>query len=83
MVRLSAVLQNARAALGLAESRYEGGVTSYLEVLDSQREAFDAELLASQYRRLELQAMVTLYEVLGGGWNGEQPPPVASPEGGS
>lgn len=59
--------------LHLAELRYEGGVTSYLEVLDSQREAFDTQLQASQFRRLELQAIVTLYEVLGGGWNPEVP----------
>lgn len=66
--------------LRLSELRYDGGVTSYLEVLDSQREAFDTQLLASQYRRLELQAMVTLYEALGGGWNPEAPAEVPAEE---
>jgi len=57
-----------RNAAYLSNARYDGGVTSYLEVLDSERTLFDAELSASQTRQLQLQAYVKLYKALGGGW---------------
>jgi outer membrane protein, multidrug efflux system len=58
-----------REVLRLAELRYEGGVTAYLEVLDSQRSHFDAQLAAVQSRRDQLVAMARLYKALGGGWS--------------
>jgi multidrug efflux system outer membrane protein len=58
----------ARSALKLSEARYDQGVTSYLEVLIQQTTAFSAELGASQARRARLQAVVSLYSSLGGGW---------------
>jgi multidrug efflux system outer membrane protein len=57
-----------RARLELSELRYEGGVTSYTEVLDAQRFLFDAELALADVRRARLVAMVQLYRALGGGW---------------
>lgn len=53
--------------LTLAERRYEGGVASYLEVLDAQRELFDAEQGLVQARQLRLSNAVALYRALGGG----------------
>ena len=58
----------ARSAASLSRARYDGGVTSYLEVLDSERSLFVAELSASATRRQQLVAIVTLYKALGGGW---------------
>lgn len=55
-------------ALYLSQERYHGGVTSYLEVLDSERTRFDSELLASEAYRNHLNAYVNLYKALGGGW---------------
>jgi multidrug efflux system outer membrane protein len=55
-------------ATRLANIRYRGGVTSYLEVLDSERELFDAELNLVRARRDEVLAVVRLYRGLGGGW---------------
>jgi multidrug efflux system outer membrane protein len=52
----------------LANIRYRGGVTSYLEVLDSERQLFDAELGLARSRRDELLAVVRIYRALGGGW---------------
>ena len=52
----------------LSQARYDGGVTSYLEVLDSQRTLFEAELTESSTRRARLVAVVELYKALGGGW---------------
>jgi multidrug efflux system outer membrane protein len=52
----------------LAGVRYRGGVSSYLEVLDSERQSFDAELGLVRAQRDELLAVVRLYRALGGGW---------------
>ncbi len=62
----------ARSAAGLSRARYDGGVTSYLEVLDSDRSLFRAELLASSTRRQQVVAVVSLYKALGGGWPTEE-----------
>src|SRR5436190_5104143 len=57
-----------RDATGLANTRYEGGVTSYLEVLYNENELFNAEFGLAQARRNELLSVVQLYRALGGGW---------------
>ena len=57
-----------RDATELANVRYEGGVTSYLEVLYNEQELFNAELGLAQARRNELLSVVQLYRALGGGW---------------
>lgn len=58
-----------RRTVELAEDRYEGGYTSYIEVLDAQRTLFQAELDQSEALRDRLQASVELYKALGGGWS--------------
>ena len=62
-------MQAAQSASDLSWARYDGGVTSYLEVLDSDRSLFSAQLAASEVRRLQLVAIVRLYRALGGGWS--------------
>jgi len=61
----------ARSAARLSRARYDGGVTSYLEVLDTERSLFGAELAESQTLRLYYDAVIGLYKALGGGWNPE------------
>ena len=64
-----ALLTNAAAdATHLSDSRYRGGVTSYLEVLDSDSRYLDAELGLAQAQLNERLALVQLYNALGGGW---------------
>jgi multidrug efflux system outer membrane protein len=58
----------AQDARRLAQVRYEGGVTSYLEVLDADTRLFDAELGLAQAELSELTALVEIYRALGGGW---------------
>jgi multidrug efflux system outer membrane protein len=58
----------------VAKLRYEGGVSSYLEVLDTERQLFDAELQLAQAQRDEFLGVVQLYKALGGGWQSEEPP---------
>lgn len=52
----------------LSRMLYEGGVASYLQVLDADRNLFDAELALAQVQRDELLSVVRLYRALGGGW---------------
>ncbi|HEY0872670.1 MAG TPA: efflux transporter outer membrane subunit [Vicinamibacterales bacterium] len=52
----------------LARQRYEGGLDSYLPVLDAQRNLFQGELELARLRELELGSIVQLYRALGGGW---------------
>ncbi|MGH9629950.1 MAG: efflux transporter outer membrane subunit [Bryobacteraceae bacterium] len=52
----------------LSQLRYEGGLDSYLQVLDAQRNLFESELVLAELRLLELQSVVRLYRSLGGGW---------------
>ena len=57
--------------------RYEGGVSSYLEVLDTERQLFQAELDLVQAKRDESSSVIALYKALGGGWKPEAPAAVA------
>ena len=59
---------SAQDATRLANMRYKGGVTSYLEVLDSDTRYFEAQIGLAQAQLNERLAMVQLYNALGGGW---------------
>jgi hypothetical protein len=61
-------VESARSASTLSRARYDGGVTSYLEVLDTERSLFNAELAESQTLRLYFNSIIELYKALGGGW---------------
>ena len=52
----------------LSNLRYDKGVTSYLEVLESQRASFNAQLALSKVKRELLSAYIKFYKALGGGW---------------
>jgi multidrug efflux system outer membrane protein len=52
----------------LSRKRFEGGYSSFLEVVDADTSLFNAELLYSQGQRDRLLAHVDLYKALGGGW---------------
>jgi multidrug efflux system outer membrane protein len=64
-------MEAAQNAAELSWVRYEGGLTSYLEVLDLQRSLFTAQLKASETLQLQLTSTVRLYQALGGGWVAE------------
>ncbi len=60
---------SAQDARRLADIRYQGGATSYLEVLDADTRLFDAELGLAQAELAELTGLVEVYRALGGGWS--------------
>jgi outer membrane protein, multidrug efflux system len=57
----------AKAAL-LSRARYDGGQAGYLEVLETERSLFTAELESTAARGYLLSSYLYLYKALGGGW---------------
>jgi multidrug efflux system outer membrane protein len=58
----------AKGATDLAKIRYDGGATSYLEVLTTSAYYFTAQLTLAAARQNEAISIVQLYSALGGGW---------------
>ena len=56
------------SALHVANLRYQGGITSYVDVLLAKRNLFDAEFSLTATQRFHLISIVQLYKALGGGW---------------
>jgi multidrug efflux system outer membrane protein len=52
----------------VANDRFTGGASSYLEVLDAERSLFSSELALADARRDRLLSVVQAYRALGGGW---------------
>jgi multidrug efflux system outer membrane protein len=67
-VRQQDTVADLQESVRLSIMRYQGGTTTYLEVLDGQRSLFSAELTLAQARGNEYQSLVQLYRSLGGGW---------------
>ncbi len=67
-VRQQDTVADLQEAVRLSTMRYQGGTTTYLEVLDGQRSLFAAELTLAEARGTEYQSLVQLYRALGGGW---------------
>jgi outer membrane protein, multidrug efflux system len=55
----------------LARLRYDNGYTSYIDVLDSERSLFQAQLQLAQTQGQLHFAIINLYKALGGGWLAE------------
>ena len=66
--RLKGQAMHQRAALSLARSRYNSGVSDFINVLDAQRQALQADLQEAQSRTALATDFVKLYKALGGGW---------------
>jgi multidrug efflux system outer membrane protein len=68
-----------RRANNIALARYQVGYSSYFDVINSNRDLFNAELLLSAARLNALLANVQLYQALGGGWTAGDVPLAAKP----
>jgi NodT family efflux transporter outer membrane factor (OMF) lipoprotein len=62
------LVETLTASAELASQRYQGGLDSYLPVLDAQRNLFQGELDLARLRQQEVGSLVQLYRALGGGW---------------
>ena len=65
----------AEHSLSLSNTRYVGGVTSYLEVTTAQTAALSDEITAVNLLTRRMAASVLLVKAIGGGWNVSQLPP--------
>ena len=62
-------VEAAERSLNLSNTRYEGGVTSYLEVITAQNAALADEVTAVNILGRRMANAVLLIEALGGGWD--------------
>jgi NodT family efflux transporter outer membrane factor (OMF) lipoprotein len=69
-----AAVAAAEHSLDLSNSRYKGGVASYLEVTTAQSAALSDERTAVDILTRRMTASVLLIKALGGGWNVSQIP---------
>jgi multidrug efflux system outer membrane protein len=67
-----AAVEDARRALEIANNRYIGGVTSYLDVITAQTTLLTSERLRTQLLGQQMVSSVFLVKALGGGWNAGQ-----------
>jgi len=68
----AAAVEDAQRALQLADNRYAGGVTSYLDVITAQSALLSNQRLATQLLGQQLVTSVYLVKALGGGWDASQ-----------
>ncbi len=64
----SRLVDSNRTVARVANERFQGGVSNYLEVLDAERSLFTSELELADARRDRLLSVVQAYRALGGGW---------------
>ena len=67
-----AAVEDARRALTIANNRYIGGVTSYLDVITAQTTLLTSERLETQLLGQRMVSSVYLVKALGGGWDASQ-----------
>lgn len=65
-------VEDARRALAIANNRYIGGVTSYLDVITAQTTLLTSERLETQLLGQQMVSSVYLVKALGGGWDASQ-----------
>jgi len=67
-----AAVADSRRALDIANSRYVGGVTTYLDVITAQSTLLSNERLATQLLGQQMVTSVYLVKALGGGWDASE-----------
>jgi multidrug efflux system outer membrane protein len=70
---IDAAVVSARRSADLAQKLYDAGRSSYLELLDAQRNLAVVERTAVQLRGERALTTVALIRALGGGWDATQP----------
>lgn len=68
----AAAVEDARKALDIANNRYAGGVTTYLDVITAQTTLLSSERLETQLLGQQMVSSVYLVKALGGGWEASQ-----------
>ncbi|KVF49890.1 RND transporter [Burkholderia cenocepacia] len=66
----SAAVDDARKLVSLAQDRYAGGLTPFIDVLTAQQQLLTSERQAVQIQGQRAALVVFLAKALGGGWDG-------------
>jgi NodT family efflux transporter outer membrane factor (OMF) lipoprotein len=74
----AAAVAAAEKSLALSNSRYQGGITTYLEVITAQAAALANEVTAVNIQTRRMTAAVNLVKALGGGWATTDLPPASA-----
>ena len=61
-------IESLRSYARIARLRFDNGYTSYIEVLDAERNLFNVELARAQTKGVLFRALVNLYKAMGSGW---------------
>jgi multidrug efflux system outer membrane protein len=61
-------VSSAQKVLDIAQDRYAGGLSTYLDVVTAQQNVLNSQRLSSQLRGQQLQSTTYLIKALGGGW---------------
>ena len=81
MEKLSTAMVAAERALQLATSRYNRGLTDFLNVVDAERQLYDLEEQYADAQVAQGEQFVQLYKSLGGGWqNYQEVPAIRRPQ---
>jgi NodT family efflux transporter outer membrane factor (OMF) lipoprotein len=75
MENLSTAMIAGERALYLATSRYNRGLTDFLNVIDAERQLYDLEEQYAEAQVAQGEQFVQLYKSLGGGWQNYQDVP--------
>ena len=67
-----AAVEDAKRALEIANNRYVGGVTTYLDVITAQTTLLSSQRLETQLLGQQMVSSVYLVKALGGGWDATQ-----------
>jgi len=72
LITQGAAVEDARRALAIANNRYIGGVTSYLDVITAQTTLLSSQRLETQLLGQQMVSSVYLVKALGGGWDASE-----------
>lgn len=68
---LNAAEESARETLRLSQSRYDQGISNYLEVVDADRSVLSIRLVLAELNGQQRVSLAALVQALGGGWTGK------------
>ncbi|MBB1386688.1 efflux transporter outer membrane subunit [Pseudoalteromonas sp. SG45-5] len=68
LTALDMLLQSRQSTFDLSQARYDNGADSYLQVLDAQRTWYSAQQQHIVGQQALLASQISLYKVVGGGW---------------
>ncbi len=68
----AAAVEDAKRALEIANNRYVGGVTNYLDVITAETTLLNSERLQTQLLGQQMVSSVYLVKALGGGWDASE-----------